>query len=63
VPSNGNPSGARGGRGTSSLAIGRHVAGLTPLLVEMGQYNQRESRRVELHMMVARALLESRGML
>jgi hypothetical protein len=63
VPSNGNPGGTRGGRGSSSLAIGRHVAGLTPLLVEMGQYNQRESRRVELHMLVARTLLESRGML
>jgi hypothetical protein len=63
VPSNGNPNGTRGGRGSSSLALGRHVDGLTPLLVEMGQYNQREARRVELHLMVARALLESRGML
>jgi hypothetical protein len=61
VPSNGNPTGGRGG--TSSLALGRHVEGLTPVLVEMGQYNQSESRRKQLHLMVARALLESRAML
>jgi hypothetical protein len=56
------PSNARLGRGSSSLSLGRHVAGLTPVLVEMGQDRQPESRRVELHLEVARAALEIRGM-
>lgn len=48
---------------TNSLGIGRFVEGLTTLLVEMGQEGQPESRRTALHLMVARAFLESRGML
>lgn len=57
------PSNARLGRGSSSLSLGRHVPGLTPVLVEMGQQDQPESRRVELHLEVARAALELHGML
>jgi hypothetical protein len=56
------PSTARLGRGSSSLSLGRHVTGLTPVLVEMGQDRQSEARRVELHLEVARAALEIRGM-
>ena len=47
----------------SSLGAGEHVAGLTPVLVEMGQMNQSVSRRVDLHLLVARVLLQSRGMI
>ncbi len=50
-------------RTTNSLGIGRFVAGVTGVLVEMGQQGQAEDRRVELHLLVARAFLESRGML
>lgn len=57
------PAGAVLGRSTSSLGVGRWVDGLTPILVEMGQQNQSMERRIELHLMVGRALLESRGML
>lgn len=49
--------------GTSSLSAGQYVAGLTPILVEMGQMDQPVSRRVELHLTVARALLDSQSML
>jgi hypothetical protein len=48
---------------TNSLGIGRFVDGLTCLLIEMGQDNQVESRRTELHVLVARTFLESRSML
>jgi hypothetical protein len=51
------------GRSTSSLGVGRWVDRLTPILVEMGQERQPVERRIELHLMVGRALLESRGML
>ena len=51
------------GRSTSSLAAGRYVSGLTPLLVETGQERQPVARRVELHHLVARTALELRGML
>ncbi len=59
-----NPPG-RGGNGisTSSLGVGRYVPGLTPILVEMGQQDQSVERRSELHLIVARALMNSRGML
>ncbi|MFN8585123.1 MAG: succinylglutamate desuccinylase/aspartoacylase family protein [Dehalococcoidia bacterium] len=56
------PSNAALGRGSSSLALGRFVPGLTPVLVEMGQQDQPEDRRVALHLEVARAALELRGM-
>ncbi len=62
-PSSTPPSNQRLGRGSSSLSLGRHVEGLTPVLVEMGQDGQPESRRVELHLEVARAALELRSML
>lgn len=61
------PDGAGGttttGRGRSSLSMGGHVPGLTPVLVEMGQQGQAVERRVELHLLVARAALESVGIL
>jgi len=47
-----------GGRGRSSLAVGGYVAGLTPLLMEMGQQDQYVERRTELHLMVARATMD-----
>lgn len=47
----------------SSLGAGEYVEGMTPILVEMGQMDQPVSRRVELHLLVARVLLESRGMI
>ncbi|MGE5595433.1 MAG: succinylglutamate desuccinylase/aspartoacylase family protein [Hyphomicrobiales bacterium] len=49
-------------RGRSSLSLGGHVPGLTPILVEMGQEGQAVERRVELHLMVARATLAELGM-
>lgn len=51
------------GRGGSSLSMGRHVEGLTPLLVEMGQQHQAVERRAELHRAVVRTALEMREML
>jgi hypothetical protein len=45
-------------RGRSSLGLGNHVPGLTPILVEMGQETQTVERRVQLHLIVARAALE-----
>jgi hypothetical protein len=45
-------------RGRSSLSAGGHVAGLTPLLVEMGQEHQAVERRIRLHLITARAALE-----
>lgn len=55
--------GTPSGRGRSSLSMGGHVPGLTPLLVEMGQEGQAVDRRVELHLLVARAALETVGVL
>jgi len=49
--------------GTSSLGIGRFVAGLVPVLVEMGQQNQPKSRRAELHQLFVRTALEREGLL
>lgn len=50
-------------RGRSSLSAGGHVAGLTPVLVEMGQTDQPLERRIELHLATARAALELVGVL
>jgi hypothetical protein len=62
-PTLGTPSspGAAGNRGRSSLSLGGYVTGLTPLLVEMGQQDQPISRRTELHLMVARAVMAELG--
>ena len=49
--------------GRSSLSAGGHVAGLTPVLVEMGQEHQELDRRIALHQIVARATLELMGVL
>ena len=57
------PSAGQPGRGRSSLSAGGHVAGLTPVLVEMGQADQPLERRVELHLLTARAALELVGVL
>ena len=48
-------------RGRSSLSVGGYVPSLTPILVEMGQEHQEIDRRVELHLLTARALLELLG--
>ncbi|MBK7127242.1 MAG: succinylglutamate desuccinylase/aspartoacylase family protein [Dehalococcoidia bacterium] len=48
-------------RGRSSLSAGGHVPGLTPILVEMGQTDQPLDRRVELHLITARAVLQLQG--
>lgn len=49
-------------RGRSSLAAGAAVAGLTPILVEMGQTDQPLDRRIELHLLTARAVLQLEGL-
>lgn len=49
-------------QGRSSLALGGWVAGLTPVLVEMGQENQPIERRTELHLAVARATFALLGL-
>jgi hypothetical protein len=49
--------------GSSSLSLGSHVPGLTPVLIEMGQQRQPEARRAELHQLFVRATLERWGML
>jgi hypothetical protein len=46
-----------GNRGRSSLSMNGHVPGSTPILVEMGQEDQPEARRVELHLIVAEEAL------
>jgi hypothetical protein len=51
-----------GGRGGSSLSLGNYVVGLKPVLVEMGQMDQTESRRSELHQILVRAMMEHVGM-
>ena len=48
-------------RGRSSLSAGGAVPGLTPILIEMGQQYQDLDRRVELHLITARALLQLEG--
>jgi succinylglutamate desuccinylase/aspartoacylase family protein len=49
--------------GTSSLGISRFVPGVVPVLVEMGQQDQPESRRSELHQLVVRTALVHEGLL
>ena len=46
-----------GTRGSSSLSMGRFVPGVSAVLVEMGQMNQAEARRAELHQLLMRELL------
>ncbi len=52
-----------GGRSTSSLSIGTHVPGTTAILVEMGQMDQPEYRRRDLHLILATELLTRHGVL
>jgi len=49
-------------RGRSSLSLGGHVPGLTPILAEMGQENQAVDRRVELHLSLVRATMDELAM-
>jgi predicted deacylase len=56
-----DPSWPRGG--TSSLGIGQFVPGLVPVLIEMGQQDQPEARRSELHQLIVRTSLRHEGML
>jgi hypothetical protein len=49
--------------GSSSLGFARWVEGCTPVLIEMGQYDQHESRRAELHTMLVGTAMERLGML
>lgn len=58
-----NPDGSipQRGRGRSSLSMGTHVPGVSAVLVEMGQMDQAESRRAELHVMLVRTLLQDLG--
>lgn len=53
----------RGRRGSSSLSLGNHITGLRPVLVEMGQMNQPEARRSELHQLLVRRMMERLQML
>lgn len=46
-----------GTRGSSSLSMAQFVPGVSPVLVEMGQMNQAEWRRAELHQLLMRELL------
>ena len=48
--------------GTSSLSLGRWIEGCVPILIEMGQQNEDESRRSELHQMLVRTTLAQSGM-
>ena len=57
-PTLGAPGPGQTQRGRSSLSLGGHVEGLTPILVEMGQEDQPVSRRTELHLHVVRAAME-----
>jgi hypothetical protein len=50
-------------RGRSSLSAGGHVAGLTPILVEMGQTDQPVERRIQLHLVTARSAMQLQEML
>lgn len=49
-------------RGRSSLAAGAAVPGLTPVLVEMGQEDQPLERRIALHLITARAVMQLEGL-
>jgi hypothetical protein len=48
-------------RGRSSLSLGGHVRGLTPILVETGQEGLSVDRRTELHLQVVRAAMDELG--
>ena len=61
-PTLGAPGPDQANRGRSSLSLGGHVPGLTPILVEMGQEDQEIPRRTELHLLVTRAALDLLGM-
>lgn len=56
------PAAGQANRGRSSLAAGAAVSGLTPILVEMGQEDQSLERRIALHLVTARAVLELEGL-
>lgn len=58
-----NPSTPTTQRGRSSLSAGSAVSGLTPILIEMGQTDQPLERRIQLHLMTARATLQLQEML
>ena len=49
--------------GTSSLSLGQWIPGCVPILIEMGQRDQAEARRSELHQMLVRTALAQSGML
>ena len=49
--------------GTSSLSLGQWIPGCVPILIEMGQRDQAEARRSELHQMLVRTTLDQSGML
>lgn len=55
---NDSPTGQASGRGRSSLSLGGHIPGLTPVLVEMGQEGQEIERRTELHIRAVQAAME-----
>ncbi len=55
-------SSANAGGGTTSLAIGNWVKGCAPILVELGQMDQPEARRAEIHQIFARTLMGQMGM-
>lgn len=63
IPRDGRPfaRGGGGGRSRSSLALGGHVPGLTPVLVEMAQQETPVERRVEMHLAVVRAAMDILG--
>jgi len=50
------------GRSRSSLGIGMAVEGATAILIEMGQQDQPESRRSEIHQRIVRQFLMHHGM-
>ncbi|MDA0301945.1 MAG: succinylglutamate desuccinylase/aspartoacylase family protein, partial [Chloroflexi bacterium] len=49
--------------GRSSLSLGNWIRGCVPILIEMGQQDQPDSRRSALHQMLVRTTLEQSGML
>lgn len=49
--------------GTSSLSLGQWIKGCVPILVEMGQRDQAERRRSQLHQMLVRTTLEQSRMM
>jgi hypothetical protein len=55
---NDSPTGQQSGRGRSSLSLGGHIPGLTPVLVEMGQQGQDIDRRTELHIRAVQAAMQ-----